>query len=383
MKRQALRVFSVLFCISWLVAACVSSSEPPTPDPNAVHTQAAQTVVMQLTLDAGAAAAATLTQVAVSPPTATPLPTVTPLPPMPTPTATKPKPTPTPLPCDWAQFVTDVTVKDGTTFPPNTEFIKTWRLKNIGSCTWTTGYTVVFYNGTSMSDRVAWNLPKQVPPGDTVDVSIELTAPDTEGRYRGDYLLRNVSGTLFGIGSDGNAPFWVDINVSSPPPQTVYEFAKDYCNAYWGSNYGQLPCPGQESDLESGFVTLDEAPVLENGDTENEPALITFPGAGSSGYISGSFPPFKVKSGDHFKTVIGCMYDSFGCDVRFQLNYSVDGGPVKTLGSWSQVYDGKFTKIDLDLSALAGRYVEFILTVLNNGVNTDDFAFWLRPTIQR
>src|SRR5512143_3278895 len=40
--------------------------------------------------------------------------------------------------CDWAQFVADVTVPDGTSYAPGTTFTKTWRLKNIGSCTWTT-----------------------------------------------------------------------------------------------------------------------------------------------------------------------------------------------------------------------------------------------------
>ena len=46
--------------------------------------------------------------------------------------------------CDWAQFVADVTVPDGTSYAANTAFRKTWRLKNIGACTWTTSYALVF-----------------------------------------------------------------------------------------------------------------------------------------------------------------------------------------------------------------------------------------------
>ena len=38
--------------------------------------------------------------------------------------------------CNWAQFVADVTVPDGTSYAPSTAFKKTWRLKNIGTCIW-------------------------------------------------------------------------------------------------------------------------------------------------------------------------------------------------------------------------------------------------------
>ena len=44
---------------------------------------------------------------------------------------------------DRAQFVTDVTVPDGTKYDPGATFTKTWRLRNVGTCTWTTAYTMV------------------------------------------------------------------------------------------------------------------------------------------------------------------------------------------------------------------------------------------------
>jgi hypothetical protein len=74
------------------------------------------------------------------PPTSTPPPTLTPIIPSLTPVVptSTPPPTLTPVPCDRAAFVADVTVPDGTNFAPGTTFVKTWRLKNNGSCTWTT-----------------------------------------------------------------------------------------------------------------------------------------------------------------------------------------------------------------------------------------------------
>ena len=56
---------------------------------------------------------------------------------------------------------------------------------------------------------------------------------------------------------------------------------------------------------------------------------------------------------------------------------------MRNLDTWNEVYDGDFTRVDIDLSPLAGKSVEFILTVLNNGDNQEDWVFWLRPAILR
>ena len=55
--------------------------------------------------------------------------------------------------CDWAQFIADVTVPDGTTYTPGATFQKTWRLKNIGTCTWTTSYALIFDSGNQLGAR--------------------------------------------------------------------------------------------------------------------------------------------------------------------------------------------------------------------------------------
>jgi hypothetical protein len=54
---------------------------------------------------------------------------------------------------------------------------------------------------------------------------------------------------------------------------------------------------------------------------------------------------------------------------------------VETLGTWTEKYNGKIRKIDVDLSDLAGKRAELILSVLNRGDSTDDRAFWLLPSI--
>ena len=157
-------------------------------------------------------------------PTQTPVPaTATSVPPTNTPV-----PTNTPLPtatiasyCDWATFVKDVTVPDGTWFAAGENFTKTWRLKNRGTCTWTADYMLVFVNGDQMGGTTAVRLPGNVSPGQTVDVSVTLTVPAKRGHYVGYWMLRNPSGVLFGYGDSANRSFYVDINADDLPHGTV------------------------------------------------------------------------------------------------------------------------------------------------------------------
>ncbi|MFH2040803.1 MAG: NBR1-Ig-like domain-containing protein [Chloroflexota bacterium] len=130
-----------------------------------------------------------------------------------------PAPIPTSIPptpevksyCDWATFLADVTIPDGTTIKTGTTFVKTWRLKNRGNCTWSPDYALVFSSGSQMGGTVAVKLPGYVAPGETVDVSVALTSPEVPGSYRGYWMLRNASGVLFGYGESANKAFFVDI----------------------------------------------------------------------------------------------------------------------------------------------------------------------------
>src|SRR6185503_15068439 len=143
-------------------------------------------------------------------PTQTSVPaTATPLPPTSTPVSTATAVSY----CDWVIFVRDVTIPDGTGFAPGETFTKTWRLKNRGTCTWTADYMLVFTSGDSMSNTTAVRLPGNVAPGQSVDVSVTLTAPNRRGDYVGYWMLRNPSGILFGYGEKANQAFYVDIHV--------------------------------------------------------------------------------------------------------------------------------------------------------------------------
>ena len=176
---------------------------------------------------AAATLAPTLTELAVpsasQPPTATPAPSDTPAAtgsPADTPaiTATPAEATSTPggpAGTYRADFVEDVTVPDGTSFKPGETFVKTWKLKNAGTAPWGTDFFVVNVKGDTFGSPAAVPLSSTVRPGETVDLSLTFTAPDKLGSYTSFWMLRTPAGAPFGIGQEGNQPFYVQINVGS------------------------------------------------------------------------------------------------------------------------------------------------------------------------
>ncbi len=139
--------------------------------------------------------------------------------PQPSPTQT-PSPLPTVGCADKAAFVKDVTIPDNTRLLPGQSFVKTWRVRNSGSCTWSKDYGLVFVGGHNLGGPAAVPLASAVAPGETADLSVTLTVPTGNGIYEGRWQLRNAEGEYFGIGKDADDPFWVRIVVGPAPTAT-------------------------------------------------------------------------------------------------------------------------------------------------------------------
>ena len=117
--------------------------------------------------------------------------------------------------CNLAQFVTDVTIPDGTVMTPNQAFTKKWRIKNIGSCVWN-GYSMAFDSGDSMSGPASKPIAN-VNPGQEIDLEVNLTAPAAPGSYKGYWRIVTNGNVLVPVvsGYQGKS-FYVDIKVQSP-----------------------------------------------------------------------------------------------------------------------------------------------------------------------
>lgn len=125
--------------------------------------------------------------------------------------------------CDRVQpgIPIDVTIPDDTIIPPGESFVKTWRLVNAGNCTWNPSYAIVWFSGEPLTDQRSYVLGKDVPPGSSLDISVEMKAPASPGLYQSNWKLQNNNGQSFGIGPSGNSPFWVRIIVPSVITPTI------------------------------------------------------------------------------------------------------------------------------------------------------------------
>jgi len=107
--------------------------------------------------------------------------------------------------CDDYSFdlnTLDVTIPDGTPMTPGQEFVKTWKIKNTGICTWDTNYKAIFsYSSPPNNNMGAQPIPLSalVAPGQEVDVSVQFKAPTVPGSYKGYWQMVNAQGIPFGI----------------------------------------------------------------------------------------------------------------------------------------------------------------------------------------
>jgi hypothetical protein len=286
--------------------------------------------------------------------------------------------------CNAAQFVSDVTIPDGTYINPGASFTKTWRIKNIGTCAWNTSYSLIFVSGERMGGLSPIFLSRFISPGKAVDLTVDLTAPFTGGGFRGYWQLQSDSGSKFGIGSGYRNPFWVDIRVLGQTQAAVaYDFIANMCSALWVYDGGPISCPVNNNKRDLGYVIKLDNPTLENGMAAGSPALLTVPTNKFNGLIQGIFPIDDVFRGDHFQATIGCQYGAVNCAVTYQLEYR-KGGTNITLWKFREQYDGLFEQVDIDLSPIADvKDAKLVLSIYAAGPAVGDQPLWVAPRIVR
>lgn len=205
----------ILISILVIMAGCGSapaapaSVSNPTPDVSFIKTEAAKTVIAQITVDAVLTPVANATN---QPPTETQVPVASLTPSLVatltatatnfvtfTPIATT---TATPLPTipksDQAQLLYR-TPKEWTQFKPADTFDVVWTIQNIGVKTWNKEYFFTYFNGTKMNynaDIIFINAP--VNPGARTQFTIDMQAPQSPGNYTTSWVLYNDNKEILG-----------------------------------------------------------------------------------------------------------------------------------------------------------------------------------------
>jgi hypothetical protein len=268
--RKLSQILAGIALITAILACNMPSSTPNQQAPGAIMTAAALTVQAQLPPAPAPGTVPTATFTAVPPPP-TPLATVA------LPTMT-PSATPTSN-CDNAQFVTDVTYPDNTVVTAGQTMAKTWRIKNIGTCSWTPSYAIVFFSGEQMSGPATQAFTGNVNPGQTIDITVNLTAPSSNGVHTGYWKLRNAAGVTFAqvyitikVASDVFAVTSVNFNITGTCPN--FNFSVTVTT--------------------NGAGTVNLHRIFSDGGTDTIPKTLVFSGAGSQSidyggvYVSGS-----------------------------------------------------------------------------------------------
>lgn len=378
-----------------LLGACTKPQKniPPEGNPGLLYTEAAQTVSAGMAPNEGSITPGADSGTVFPDGNSTPQPAETLIYPTFTPTGSA---NGTPLPCDRVRFVKDVTVPDEMDLSPGEGFTKTWRLQNAGSCPWTIGYLLFFESGNIMGGPTSQFLTSEpVLPGETIDVSVDLVAPDEIGAYQGNWKIRNVKGEGFGIG-DYSKAFWVKINVVEGAG-LMFDFNIRADEAAWGS--GSLPVDyvdlggevlyfDQPGDTGDPYVALLDQQFLEGGEI-SEVVLAAYPPHGAGNYIVGQFPDYKVNSGDLLFGRVGLTSNYNGTcgsgDVTYKVTVMVVGDPTTraTLWEWNKVCDGRLKSFEIDLDSYQGETIQIYLVVIANTDSTENLSVWDSLSIHR
>ena len=324
------------------LACNLPQATPVVSEPNAAFTAAAQLTQSALTLNAP-----TVTGIA-PPPQNTVIPTNTSIPPTiaPLPTNTN-QPTATQI-CDKAQFVSDISIPDGTILTPGFAFTKTWRIQNTGTCSWTPSYTVVFDHGDQMSGPSAQALVGNVNPGQSVDISVNLTAPAANGNYKGYWKLRNAAGMTF-------TNFYADIKVSIPSASIT------------------LPYMSGESGLVASSGAINALTVAA-GDSLGNLGIEAFLSFDMSGIPAGSTIQTASLTLIGGGSVRGDPFGTLGCLHAYIHNYgAVDAGDFVAPGAGGGF--AKWCNAGETGSALSNAA---LVTVLQGAVGSSRFQFRLQ-----
>ncbi len=299
-------------------------------------------------------------------------------------------------PCDQVKFIKDVTIPDEMDLAPGERFTKTWRIQNAGSCPWTLGYLLYFESGDLMGGPSSLELTSAaIQPGEILDISVDLVAPQQTGIYQGNWKLRNVKGDGFGVGEFSKA-FWVKINVVEGAGMML-DFNNRADDAAWGS--GKTPVDyidlggsilnfDDPAGSEGPYVALLDQQGLEGGRISGV-LLATYPPPGKGSYIIGRFPDYKVNGGDLLFGRVGLTAKPNGScgdgNVDFRIHLMRDGDPstMVMLWEWNEICDGQLKSFEIDLDDYKGESAQIFLLVIANSNSSENLAVWDSLSIHR
>ena len=96
-----------------------------------------------------------------------------------------------------AELVEDIAIENSSDISAQDEFTKTWRVKNIGTCEWDKDVELAFVSGDSIEQGQTEDIIN-TKKDESINVSVNLTAPSVAGTYQAIWKLTDNEGSEFG-----------------------------------------------------------------------------------------------------------------------------------------------------------------------------------------
>lgn len=94
-------------------------------------------------------------------------------------------------------FVQDITIGEGESIPPNTKFMKTWRVQNSGDELWPHGCHLRFIGGNKFGENDSV-MVERLEPGACSNISIDMISPIEVGLHQSQWRMCTSNGLFFG-----------------------------------------------------------------------------------------------------------------------------------------------------------------------------------------
>lgn len=188
-----------------------------------------------------------------------------------------------------AAFVTDMTVPDDTVFEKQAKFVKTWRIRNSGTCSWGTGTTLFLLSGDKLSESESVTVPA-AESEEEIEISVDMRAPSEPGTYRSNWQLKNAEGTRFGgvfyvqiVIEDADTPGPAD--ESWTPPQYFLGKTSSDCQQVsftWKDGTGESAYILSGSTINAELAASSTSYVWNNPPTGSSMITLTVKGDGET-----------------------------------------------------------------------------------------------------
>jgi hypothetical protein len=291
-----------------------------------------------------------------------------------------------------AKFVGE-TIPDDSEFASGQEFIKTWTLRNNGTCTWTADYALVYVKGDQMNGTSPSPIGKSVSPGEIIQIYLPQKAPQEGGRFQGYWKLRSNTGQEFGLGQGADVAFWVKIKVipSSNGGTVSAPFGgpQNLGAPSWTVTFDQKSSPwylgegsGIDYRIEDGMLQI----------TADKPTgdqwRVAQPGFLDDFYLQAKFKFGPVCSGtdgyglivrapDKPNGVINSGYIfSLSCDGRYRI-YRMDDGNYNGIQNWTispAILSGANQTNILGISAKGADFQLYVNGILITQINDSTYS---------